>query len=729
VLVGEGEVGKTSLVAALRDEAFVAGRLTTHGIERHALALPHPSLPDTGLTLNAWDFGGQEVYRITHQFFFSERALYLVVWAPRQGQEQNEVAGWLRRIRLRVAEVRILVVATHCDERNPELDLPALRAQAGAALVGAHEVDNSSGRGVAELRARLAELAAGLPGMGEPISVRWTSVARALRASEQTQISRDEYDAVCAREGLDAVEGAALARLLHQQGHIIHYADDDGLRDIVVLQPEWLTKAIGYVLEDRPTRDVGGVLDHHRLDEIWSREGAAYPRRLYPYFLRLMEKFDVSYRLRDDDGDLDRSLVAQLVSFERPPLPWEPGDPAPAGLRRLALVCELGDEAPGLIAWLTVRNHRYSTGVYWRHGVLLEDNRDASQALFVLAKPKELRLTVRGASPTHFFERLRDSLETMAAKRWPGLTYQFHVPCPGRSVRGAGPCPGQFRLAALELRREAGRATVECQECLRDYDVLELLTGFPSPVVPLQPQLERLQQSINTVDRKVDAVGGDLRQVRVHTAQIAVELRTVLKITEAEVSDCPRLFTFTPVPRAGIRRLRVWEEAYRLTLWCEEPSGMHSRDEASYDLDQVPKWLGTVAPYATLVISALRLILPVAGVAGDLLLSDKAAKNLSRQIDQMRGVIDSAPAAAVDEYLTGIGFQVRDLGTTPSGLTPAQGAGLRRLRSVLFALDAGREFGGLRRVVDPSGDLLWVCPDHYPLYDPGLPDLPGPPAA
>jgi hypothetical protein len=40
--------------------------------------------------------------------------------------------------------------------------------------------------------------------------------------------------------------------------------------------------------------------------------------------------------------------------------------------------------------------------------------------------------------------------------------------------------------------------------------------------------------------------------------------------------------------------------------------------------------------------------------------------------------------------------------------------------------DESRIFGGLRRVLDPSGDLIWVCADHYPVYDPGLPDLPPP---
>jgi hypothetical protein len=71
------------------------------------------------MTLNTWDFGGQEVYRITHQFFFSRRALYLCVWKPREGQLENGVESWCRRIRLRVADqARLIVVATHSGERR-----------------------------------------------------------------------------------------------------------------------------------------------------------------------------------------------------------------------------------------------------------------------------------------------------------------------------------------------------------------------------------------------------------------------------------------------------------------------------------------------------------------------------------------------------------------------------------------------------------------------------------
>ena len=152
LLVGEGNVGKTSLVAALRGAPFVEGRPTTHGIEIWPLTFRHPDI-DRDMTLRAWDFGGQDVYRVTHQFFFSRRALYVVVWNARQGQEQDEVEGWLRRIRLRVGrDARIMVVATHCEERLPELDYPHLEHAFPDMLAGNFEVDNRTGAGIPELR-------------------------------------------------------------------------------------------------------------------------------------------------------------------------------------------------------------------------------------------------------------------------------------------------------------------------------------------------------------------------------------------------------------------------------------------------------------------------------------------------------------------------------------------------------------------------------------------------
>jgi internalin A len=132
---------------------------------------------------------------------------------------------------------------------------------------------------------------------------------------------------------------------MHDLGLIIYYDEDDGLKDIVVLNPEWLTKAISYVLDDRGTADAGGVLDHKRLKAIWETRDGGYPARYHPYFLRLMEKFDISYRLEDDES---HSLVPQLVPHQHPTLPWGLGGTPAAGCRTLSLTCRLHQQVTDL---------------------------------------------------------------------------------------------------------------------------------------------------------------------------------------------------------------------------------------------------------------------------------------------------------------------------------------------------------------------------------------------
>ncbi|MGH8884195.1 MAG: COR domain-containing protein [Egibacteraceae bacterium] len=691
VLVGEGNVGKTSLVAALQGRSFIRDRPTTHGIEREVLRFSHPDL-DVDMVLNTWDFGGQELYRITHQFFFSRRALYLLVWQPRQGQEQNEVEGWLRRITLRVGEdARVIVVATHADEQIPELDYPRLKRQFGDLLVGHCAIDNCSGRGIETLRQAIAVHAARLPQMGQSWSRSWIAARDEILARPEPQIPHDEFVAVCQQHTLDTEATGTLASLLHDLGHVIYYGADEGLRDIVVLQPEWLTKAISYVLEDRPTRQAGGVLDHARLKDIWQRPQVNYASEYHPYFLRLMEKFDVSHRLPEEH----KSLVGQLVPYEQPKLPWHDPGEAP-DTRTLRLVCRMADVAPGLVAWLTVRNHRFSTGLHWRRGVLLAHKGFSSEALFALLDNEQsLTLTVRAPSPGYFFGILVDGLEHLVNRRWPGLSYELLVPCPTRSSGGTY-CTGQFELQTLMRRGKRDGAQIDCRVCDHLYDIALLLTGFAGPT--LQQQVDEILQKLRD---GVDDIGR-------YTASIANQVRRILRVVSTEVTDCPRLFTLARTESAW-SKIRFWEHQYQLTLWCEQPENEHAWDRATYDITCPKEWFDRAAPYLRLVSKTLHLVVPVASVVW----SD--AERVNHGIEFMSTLAELSQENIRAEPAT----------QPASGLTIAEGAGLREFRALLLERDPSRSFGGLRRVQNPSGDFLWICDDHYPEHHPGLPDLSG----
>jgi internalin A len=714
LLVGEGKVGKTSLVAALHGEPFVEERDATHGIEIRPLILSHPALetPATFITLRTWDFGGQELYRVTHQFFFSRRSVYLLVWSAREGHEQDEVEEWLQRIRLRVAgAARVLVVATYCDDHRPELDYPNLQNAFSDMLMGRHEIDNRRGNGINDLRRDLAEQASKLPQMGQWISRRWIAVGDDLvdRAQVEPYILFEEFVRVCTQHKVPRAETEVLAELLHDLGRIIYYSKDDGLRDIVVLNPEWLTKAISYVLDDKETRDAAGVLDHKRLKKIWQDrlDGTGYPARYHPYFLRLMEKFDVSYRIGDDKSS---SLVAQLVPYERPDLPWGSGEPVHSGVRALSLVCQFSAPAPGLIAWLTVRQHRASTGLHWRRGVFLRHPIPtyASEALLELRSATELSVEVRAPSPDFYFNVLRDTIENLIEDRWPGMDFSMHIPCPTRSPDGTV-CSARFPLKGLISYRERGHTAYSCLQCETEHDVSSLLTGFPAKDVPLQSKLDDLHGQIVSLATSVD-------ELKYHSADTAESVRILLGVAGTEVTDCPRLFTLAPKPAKSLQRLiRSYKREYRLVLWCEHPECLHPCLKASYDISSLR--FADVAEYAILVFKALRVAVPIA-LAGDVILNPELLKEAELEIELMESLVDDLPSGSIEEEQESTAFG------TNGRLTRVHAAAARAFRVFMFRRDPYHIFGGLRRHVGLSGELLWICSDHAKYYDPGLPDIP-----
>ena len=460
LLVGEGAVGKSTLVASLNGLPFVEKRSSTHGVHISDFALPRDK-GDEQITFNVWDFGGQIVYRVTNQFFYSHRSLFLLLWDPRQDLERCDVEGWIKRIHLRVGDdARIIIVATFCRAHNraTQIDKNTLQERYGDIIAGFHEVDSGfledgetkagdgetrEKYGLQGLRDLIAGVAEQLPQMGSPFNRDWA------KAQQETLALRDEPEnlayvpyelflEICGRNGMEGNAPAVLAGLMHDLGHVLYYGRHEGLKHLMILQPEWVTKAIGYILEDPETNGLHGELVHSRLRKLWNdsedAEKERYDSTLHPFFLRLMELFDVSYRL--DEGD--SSLVAQLVPDVRPDdkaLPWLANTDVPTGRGQIQLNCQMEERPTGLIPWMIVRTHRYATPerLHWKNGMFLRY--DGHGEALLEQHGREFRMTARAVCPTYFMAVVQSTLEQLIAERWPGLAPS--LPCPAEAQRMA----------------------------------------------------------------------------------------------------------------------------------------------------------------------------------------------------------------------------------------------------------------------------------------------------
>ena len=96
ILVGRGAVGKTSLVKRLVDNTFDPEEKMTEGIRITEWPLKLGRRETA--RMNVWDFGGQEIMHSTHQFFLTERSLYLLVLNGRDGLEDEDAHYWLKMV-------------------------------------------------------------------------------------------------------------------------------------------------------------------------------------------------------------------------------------------------------------------------------------------------------------------------------------------------------------------------------------------------------------------------------------------------------------------------------------------------------------------------------------------------------------------------------------------------------------------------------------------------------
>lgn len=112
VIVGQGHVGKTCILNRLINYTYTENP-STEGIDISAW---HFREQNQEYKLNVWDFGGQEIYHSTHQFFLTERSLYLLVWDALAEEEYGRIDYWLKTIQSFAAQSPIIIVVNKCDK-------------------------------------------------------------------------------------------------------------------------------------------------------------------------------------------------------------------------------------------------------------------------------------------------------------------------------------------------------------------------------------------------------------------------------------------------------------------------------------------------------------------------------------------------------------------------------------------------------------------------------------
>jgi internalin A len=701
LIVGEGGVGKTQLLRHLRGLPFDTRIETTHGIEIHPCELPHPNARNVVMTLNAWDFGGQQIYHATHQFFLTNRSLFLLAWNARTGYEQGRLHYWLETITALAPNSPILLVATHTDQRDADVPIGELK-RLFPRIVGHVEVSNATAAGVEELRNRVAKSAATLPLMGEEWPTHWLTAAQALRRRREKYMKPRDLAKVLSHYQVLGDEVPVLTEWLHDLGDILHYPQDDDLRDLVLLKPQWVAKHISRVFEHQSIIDNAGIFMHQDMDVVWPDIDDG----MRQHFLRLMERFDLSYRTLENR---EISLVVERLPLEvaNYRTVWDQALRGP-NAREISMIFQLSAVPAGIPTWFIARQHRFTTHTHWRTGAMFTDSPRAHKALISVDNHNRVaELRVRGPHPHDFFALLRDGFE-LTLQRFPGLGVRRLLPCPGHGA----PCSHLFDYAHVlkAIDRKPPMMELQCPESFENVSVPELLFGINWRA--RDAVIERIEEARNEIVREVHAARSDISTGLENNVRLMQ--REFLKLYHGEQrlveTQCPNVFTLTPV--AQNRWRRVIGERVAMQLYCQAPGAWHpTRRGGRYEFTIEATWLRRTLPYLSGLLGVLKLAAPFVGPTVGIV--DTAfAKQVEHEVKLMEKMVDALPT----DFRRLV--EVNEI-TTPYHSLKAHTsrASLRSLRLLLESLDAGQQWGELAPILTPEGHLLWLCDTHATAYD------------
>lgn len=699
--VGEGGVGKTSLLRVLRGESFEMQQSSTHGIEIKDLSLTHPTEAEVKMILNTWDFGGQEIYHATHQFFLTNRSLFLLTFNARLGFEQGKLVYWLKTIRANAPESPIILVATWADERDADLPLFDLKQQFPQ-VVDLYEVSNKTGSGIEELRQAITEVATELPLMGETWPVTWLKFVNKVRQIKAKQATPQQFWDAMSKCKVSDEGKPILANWLHELGDILFFQDNDDVNDLVILKPQWVTQYISKVLTAEEVIKRNGIFTRTCMNQVWGD----LPPGLRDFFLRLMERFDLSYRTLENR---DISLVVERLPFEPPDfqLLWQQKQQEP-NCKEIAMKFQVSEILPGIPTWFIARQHRFTIeqgerrGIHWRTGVLFQDREGKHLGLVRTLRDEStnadyLHLTVRGPVPHNFFDVLREGLE-LTLRRYPGLKVTRFLPCPDPDDID---CTHEFDYANLTRRLELKKpkTLIECPNCLADISVPGLLFGLHYTTQ------DAVIEKIDSLQDSMEQGFTELRELV--QRDVLREIRAVQKQIE---SPCPTVFVLRPDDRQFWQK-DIGSQRINLQLYCEHPGCLHPVQEGGlYAIDNPQTWLKVMTPHLNRLFGILKYVTPVVG----------PWLNISAPIYSELIQNDLALTEALIDKLPDISFNDDD----HSFLDPddriagsnktrkISGSALRTLHEFLKRKDPDQVWGGLTRITTPEGDVLWLCKEH-----------------
>ncbi|MEZ4826797.1 MAG: leucine-rich repeat domain-containing protein [Bacteroidia bacterium] len=322
MVVGNGRVGKSCIIERLAKGTYTKDKKSTHAIqlETWETKLTDPEGKSKPVTLNFWDFGGQDIYHGTHRIFMQSRALFLLVWdwegetEPGRAAEETQAEGYLHRnqplphwldyIRSLSKQSPVIVVQNKVDQHRAK-PVPHREVMEGIYKVFDYfSASAETARGIEDLKSGIFDAIQTMPEWDMEMPASWHNVRQAVRdfAKEKTDISRDEFGHLCKKHEVREVSQPSLLRYLHDTGVLFY--QEKLFHDRIILNQQWAIEAV-YTLFKRDKwfwrllNKGNGQFNFEELSSFW-RDEKQFDESQSQVALSFMLSCEICFRLNKD---------------------------------------------------------------------------------------------------------------------------------------------------------------------------------------------------------------------------------------------------------------------------------------------------------------------------------------------------------------------------------------------------------------------------------------------
>ncbi len=424
IFLGEGASGKTSLIRRLRKKDFNPKENQTHGIR-----IRKTPFDIDGETVDAhlWDFGGQEVMHATHQFFLSQRCIYVLVLNSRT---DDKAEYWLKHASSFGGKSPVLVVLNKIDE-NPSFDVNRkVLSEKYPQIKGYYRLSCQTDAGIEAFEQALQEQVRRSDTRRTPFPTAWLAVKNHFADMDKDYIESAEYRDVCIQNGVDKpFSQNVLLQFLHDLGVIINFRNLKNF-DTHILNPLWLTNGVYRIINSQKIVDNKGLLHEDDFNTVINDSRYAngnttekvfhYPRKKLHYIVRVMQEFELCFPL-----DNSQYVIPQLLPVEEPEFNFNGAV--------LHFVVRFTEFLPdSIFPRLMVKLHNYiKDDLRWRSGMMLSKPSVFKAEARIRADKEDQKITIDacGEEPRRLLSFIRETLKEII-EGFTDLPFEEMVPIP-----------------------------------------------------------------------------------------------------------------------------------------------------------------------------------------------------------------------------------------------------------------------------------------------------------